>query len=392
MEDNSKLLNERLARVKAAIKRTEGDRVPVAIAYNTYGAFHYGYNLQDLHELYYEHPERHGEIGVKFAQEYPCDGYISIGSKDFASAQFFNGGFFVLNDMGLEVSNTICNIEGPEVYDELIKDARGYCSTVYFAKKFNHFFETATQEEALVALKKSQEFRQFYGAKAKEAAMQIEACGMPMLSNGGIVAPIDIILDFFRDFKGIVVDMRRCPDKLEAASKALEDFFLEVELGHFQGKDDGRSLYWTTHLATYLSPKQYARFYHPHVIKVCEEVIKKNGVLNLFMEGDWTKLYDQMQDIPDNDGNIMGMHEKCDMKEFKKLLGHKLCVTGGITTDMLRVWNVNQVVTECRRIIDDCAPGGGFIFNNAAMLIGESDVKPENLKAIISTVQEYGKY
>ena len=40
----------------------------------------------------------------------------------------------------------------------------------------------------------------------------------------------DIILDFFRDFKGIVVDMRRCPDKLEAASKALEDFFLEVIL------------------------------------------------------------------------------------------------------------------------------------------------------------------
>ena len=48
-----------------------------------------------------------------------------------------------------------------------------------------------------------------------------------------------------------------------------------------------------------------------------------------------------------------------------------------------------QVEDECRRILDVCAPGGGFIFQPKSSLCL---AKRENVEAMFRTVHEYGKY
>ena len=47
-----------------------------------------------------------------------------------------------------------------------------------------------------------------------------------------------------------------------------------------------------------------------------------------------------------------------------------------------------QVIDEAKRLIDACAPGGGFIFETSC---GIDLAKKENLEALRDTVRTYGK-
>ena len=43
-------------------------------------------------------------------------------------------------------------------------------------------------------------------------------------------------------------------------------------------------------------------------------------------------------------------------------------------------------------LIDDLAPGGGYIFSTNRAMIAPTDGNPENLKAVNEFVREYGVY
>ncbi|NLV49424.1 MAG: hypothetical protein GXY20_01875, partial [Clostridiales bacterium] len=48
-----------------------------------------------------------------------------------------------------------------------------------------------------------------------------------------------------------------------------------------------------------------------------------------------------------------------------------------------------QVIDEVKRVLDICAPGGGYIFEGG---YGFGKAPVENVKAMFETVLEYGKY
>ena len=43
----------------------------------------------------------------------------------------------------------------------------------------------------------------------------------------------------------------------------------------------------------------------------------------------------------------------------------------------------------CRKLIDDCAPGGGYILSGGATF---DKAKPENIRMMMDTVKKYGRY
>jgi len=51
---------------------------------------------------------------------------------------------------------------------------------------------------------------------------------------------------------------------------------------------------------------------------------------------------------------------------------------------------VQEIEDYCKKLIDDCAPGGGFVL--AAECETPWDSKPENIRAMITTAEEYGQY
>jgi uroporphyrinogen-III decarboxylase len=50
---------------------------------------------------------------------------------------------------------------------------------------------------------------------------------------------------------------------------------------------------------------------------------------------------------------------------------------------------VEQVKERCRKLIEDCAPGGGYILGGGASI---DTGKIENLKAMMDAAKEYGVY
>ncbi len=77
------------------------------------------------------------------------------------------------------------------------------------------------------------------------------------------------------------------------------------------------------------------------------------------------------------------------MAEAKKKLGGIACISGGFDAALLDWSTPEKVRDECKRIIDICAPGGGFIFETSC---GLGNCKRENVVAMFDTVREYGKY
>ena len=48
-----------------------------------------------------------------------------------------------------------------------------------------------------------------------------------------------------------------------------------------------------------------------------------------------------------------------------------------------------DIIEETKRLLDVCAPGGGYLFDFNGSL---ENCKPENLEAMFETLDKYGKY
>ena len=77
------------------------------------------------------------------------------------------------------------------------------------------------------------------------------------------------------------------------------------------------------------------------------------------------------------------------MREAKRVLGETCCLTGNVPTSLLCTGTPEAVKNYCRKLIDICAPGGGYILTGGA---SATEVKAENLRAMMEAALEYGVY
>jgi uroporphyrinogen-III decarboxylase len=82
--------------------------------------------------------------------------------------------------------------------------------------------------------------------------------------------------------------------------------------------------------------------------------------------------------------------ENTDMKVAKKILGNTICLKGNVPCTDLAFGTPRQVEDRCKKLIDDCANGGGFILSSGCEAPVNS--KPENIAAMIDTAITYGRY
>ena len=137
----------------------------------------------------------------------------------------------------------------------------------------------------------------------------------------------------------------------------------------------------------FMSDEHYAEFYWKHLQKIIEAIIEADKVPYIFTEGKYNTRLEFLKDVPK--GKVLYHFETVDMARAKKILGDTACIAGGFPTPLLTVGTKQEVIDECKRLIDICAPGGGFIFETAS---GLDNVKTENVEAMFQTVREYGVY
>jgi len=59
------------------------------------------------------------------------------------------------------------------------------------------------------------------------------------------------------------------------------------------------------------------------------------------------------------------------------------------TSDGMEQGDPKKVKEYCRKLIEVCAPGGGFILAGGAWV---NEGNPDNLRAMMEAAKEYGKY
>jgi hypothetical protein len=75
--------------------------------------------------------------------------------------------------------------------------------------------------------------------------------------------------------------------------------------------------------------------------------------------------------------------------EAKKKIGDKLCIIGNVPTSLIMTGTPQQVKEHCRKLIEVCGKGGGYVLAAGANI---DEGNPDNLRAMTAAAKEYGVY
>jgi uroporphyrinogen-III decarboxylase len=77
------------------------------------------------------------------------------------------------------------------------------------------------------------------------------------------------------------------------------------------------------------------------------------------------------------------------MAKAKRMIGENCCIVGNVPSSLLAFGAVKDVKEYCRKLIENCAPGGGYVLTGGTAV---TEAKPENLRAFMEVAREYGVY
>ena len=214
------------------------------------------------------------------------------------------------------------------------------------------------------------------------------AHGFPMAATTFAKAPFDVLGDTLRGTTGIMKDMFRRPDKVLKAMDVIADLMIATVKNSPRYKDI-LMIGYPLHKGAdgWMSQKQFDTFYWPPLKKVMDAFIEEGFMQRLFAEGGYESRLDKVDQF--SRGDVLWYFDKTDMALAKKHLGKNCCIMGNVPSSLLMTGTPEAVKEHCRKLIETCGEGGGYILSPGA--VGTS-VKIDNLRAMIDAAKEYGVY
>lgn len=299
-----------------------------------------------------------------------------------------------------------------EEYQDLIDDPTGFFLTVYFPRIFGSLkpfetfpllppvneipvipptvmrFGTDAMQGAFQSLGQAGEEALRWRAAVGKISGRIMGRGFPAFTGGFTKAPFDVIGDSLRGTTGVMLDIFRHPDELKEACERLTPMMVKSGVAACRANNHIMPFIPLHKGAdSFMSDEMFRTFYWPTLRKVIIGLINEGMVPLLFAEGSYNDRLDVISDIPK--GKAVWWFDRTDMKRAKETVGQVACLAGNMPLDLLCTGTPNQVESYCKDLIEVAAPGGGFIFSSGAGMQGS---KPENVKAMIASVREYGVY
>ena len=213
--------------------------------------------------------------------------------------------------------------------------------------------------------------------------------GYPSLGGGGMAgAPFDNCSDVLRGTTGIVQDMFRRPQKIQETMERLVPIIIREAV---RGAEKTLSpvVMMPLHKGekSFMSPKQFETFYWPTLQKVLVGLVEEGLVPMPFAEGNYEPRLEHIGDLPKT--GVIWYFEVMDMAKAKKMIGDTCTICGNVPASILVTGTKDQVKERCKRLIEDCAAGGGYILNGSA---GMNNGPIDSLRAMMEAAVEYGTY
>ena len=409
----AQLYKERTTRFIKTIKLEEPDRVPVSLPSGFYPAYYAGY---DLKTVMYDY-DKLREAYTKFMREFEMDSFTGPGLV-------FPGRVLDMTDHrlhkwpghGLPDKSSIYQYVEEQYmhadeYDAYLGNPGDFWwryflpRTVGAFEPFGKLFPFSGMGGVAMGTYAA------FADPAVEAAMKtmIEAgkevikwqkvigelsqasmvAGFPNLRGGGMGgAPFDTVADMLRGTQGVVMDMYRQPEKIhEVMEKAVP---MAINGAVAAANMTGCPVcFMPLHKGdeSFMSPKQFETFYWPSFKKVLMGMIEEGLVPMPFAEGRYGARLEAIKDLPKS--STVWLFEDIDMARAKKILGDTACIAGNVPASLMHAGTPQEVKEYCRKLIETCAPGGGYILTGAA---GMNEGNPDILRAYMEAAKEYGVY
>ncbi|AEG16236.1 hypothetical protein Desku_2714 [Desulfofundulus kuznetsovii DSM 6115] len=212
--------------------------------------------------------------------------------------------------------------------------------------------------------------------------------GMPQPMTGFFLAPFDALADAMRGLRGVLLDIYRQPDKVMEACDVLVDEMVNLALATADPLKR-YPIFVPTHKACFLSPKQFETFYWPSFKKTMERLIEAGYTIRAYLEGDWGHHLHHLLELPR--GKVLcDIDNQGDIFKAKEILGNHLCIAGGIPDSMFILGTPQEIRERVKLLCETVGRDGGFIINGGCNI--PYDTKPENYRAMIDAIIEYGTY
>jgi uroporphyrinogen-III decarboxylase len=72
------------------------------------------------------------------------------------------------------------------------------------------------------------------------------------------------------------------------------------------------------------------------------------------------------------------------------MIGNTCCISGNVPCSLIITGTPRQVKEECRKLIETCAPGGGYILTGGCPATETKN--PDNFRVFMEAAKEYGVY
>jgi uroporphyrinogen-III decarboxylase len=403
---------KRVTRFIKAIKLEKPDRVPVILPAGSYPLYHAGMTLK---EAMYDN-NKLCQAYRKFFNEFEGDTFTGPGMVPSArTSEIIDSlssrwpGHGLPDDASMQQF-----VEGEymkaDEYDVFLDDLSDFCLRYYLPRTLgvlaplakysplphilgmpNRFLAPAVMPEVRAMFRAIIDYGEEimkWQKPLEEFNREALAAGYPLFSGSQSHAPFDILADTLRGTRGIVMDMYRQPDKLLQAMEKLTP--INIDCGLQMSDASGRPIvFFALHKGddTFMSAKQYEKFYWPTLRNVIMGLIKEGCVPMLFAEGKYNNRLEIIKDLPR--GKVMWHFDQTDMFRAKRILGDTTCIAGNVPSSLLCTGTPEAVKEYCRKLINVCGKGGGFILTGGASI---DKGNPNNLRAMMEAAKEYGMY
>jgi hypothetical protein len=405
---------ERVTRFIKAFQLKEPDRVPCILPASNFAAYYAG---TDLRTVMYDY-DKLSEAWLKFFHDFidDLDTYIPPALVPPGKAlEAVDYKLYKWPGHGISGDTTSYQCAEGEYmkadeYDTLINDPTNFWIRTYMPRifgafeawrmipAFTSFEEIAIQnfipygipdvqasfQALLAAGTESMKWITAVGAVAGEAA----AAGIPGIMSGFGKAPFDTLGDTLRGTQGIMLDMFQRPDKVHEAMARIAPLTIESAI---TAANSGAApvVMMPLHKGAdgFMSDKQYETFYWPTFKQVIMALVNEGIMVILFAEGSYNTRFDYIKELPK--GATAWWFDQTDMARAKKELGDRVCVMGNVPTSLMMTGKPQEVKAHCRKLIEMCGKGGGYILTGGANI----DQGPaENMRAMMAAAKEYGVY
>lgn len=406
-EDPEELVREKKERIERAVELKEPDKVPISILTggDVLRKYATGY------EIYFNY-EKAREACVRFVTEFPVDAFrpiLSAAGFIFAVAFFENpdlapmvrylsGPMHVaLKDKytrwpGIELSedNIFQFIGGQfmkvEEYEKFSDDPATFINEVVLPRVCINLERPGSLKANASLINLGKEAFRFFRFTV-EVTADLARAGVFSLPLTFSYAPLDVIGDYLRDITGVLLDIRRYPDRVKQACEALVKPIIEIALVL---KPAGAKYALTPlHLNEYLSPKLYNEFYWPTLKRIIVSLYNQGIKSFVLFEGRHDAHLETILELPKGWG--IACFEKTDVRKAKKILDGHTCIMGGVPISLLLEGTPDKVREYIKELLKEMKPGGGFILSPAINDIPR-EVPSENLRALVEATNEYGRY